>query len=132
MRNRMGTWQLVTRALCVIALVAVGFAHRAPTAATFTLSQAEIAALTLPDGSLPELCLPDHGDDGTQKGHVAASDCEACLISASVLLPAPADLTGAPIVVVAGTLLPPRFEAFHRLVFPPNAAPRAPPHPALV
>ncbi|NML75574.1 hypothetical protein HHL25_15685 [Rhizobium sp. S-51] len=132
MRTRMGTWQLLTRALCVIALVAVGFAHRAPTAAASKLSSAEVAALTLPDGSLPELCLPGQDDDGAQKDHLGSGTCEACLISASVLLPSPTDLTGARIVVVAETLLPPRFEAFHRLIFPPNAAPRAPPHPALV
>ncbi|MCM2475362.1 hypothetical protein HGO38_17920 [Rhizobium sp. CG5] len=132
MRNRATLWQMLTRTLCVIALIAVGFAHRTPTLTPSSLSPAELAALTLPDGTLPELCLPGHEEDGKHKGHLAVGDCEACLISASALLPTPADMAGARLPIFAETLLPPRFEAFHRHIFPPNAAPRAPPYPAVV
>lgn len=129
MRRSGSTLQVVVRALCVLALLAVGFSHRAPTIAYPLLSAEEVAALTLPDGTLPELCLPGEMDDG--KAQSGFAHCEACLISASVLLPAPADLTGKRLPAVVDVLLPPRVEAFYRQLFPPNAAPRAPPHPAL-
>ncbi|PPJ45065.1 hypothetical protein C0075_04635 [Rhizobium sp. KAs_5_22] len=128
MRRSGSTLQVVVRALCVIALLAVGFSHRAPSFASPALSAAEVAAMTLPDGSVPELCLPGDMDDG--KAQSGFNHCEACLISASVLLPAPADVTGKRLPAVVEVLLPPRVEAFYRQLFPPNAAPRAPPHPA--
>lgn len=128
MRRSASTLQIVVRALCVVALLAVGFSHRAPTFASPLLSAEEIAALTLPDGTLPELCLPGETQDG--KAQSGFGHCEACLISASVLLPAPADVTGKRLPAVVEVLLPPRVEAFYRQLFPPNAAPRAPPYPA--
>lgn len=128
MRRSASTWQFVVRALCVVALLAVGFSHRAPVLAAAPLSAAEIAALTLPDGTLPELCMPGSSEDG--KTQIGFSHCEACLISASVLLPMPTDITGERLPATVAVLLPPRVEAFYRQLFPPNAAPRAPPHPA--
>ncbi|GEO85865.1 MULTISPECIES: hypothetical protein [Alphaproteobacteria] len=126
----MTIWQAVTRTLCVIALIAVGLSHRPPAFGPPNLSPAEIAALTLPDGSLPELCLGGEGEDG--KNHSGTSHCDACLISSSVLTPTPVDVAGVRLAIVVAALLPPRFEAFHRHVFPPNAAPRAPPLPVFV
>ena len=128
MRRSGSTLQVVVRALCVLALLAVGFSHRAPAFASLALSTSEIAALTLPDGTVPELCLPGEMDDG--KSQAGFTHCEACLISASVLLPTPADITGKRLAAAVDVLLPPRVEAFYRQLFPPNAAPRAPPHPA--
>lgn len=127
--GKIGTWSVLVRTLCVIALFAVGFAHRVPAAAS-VLSAAEIAALTLPDGTLPELCLP--GTDHDDKGHTVIKDCEACRISSVALLPQPADASGIVIRASVAVALPRSFEAFQRQLFPPNAAPRAPPAPAYV
>ncbi|WP_454288951.1 hypothetical protein [Rhizobium arsenicireducens] len=129
MQHRSWSWQFVVRALCVVALLAVGFGHRTPVLAAPSLSVEEMAALTLPDGTLPELCLP--GDGRGSEGQLTRVPCDACVISASILLPAPADLTGERLSAAAEVLLPPRVEAFYRQLFPPNAAPRAPPRPAL-
>ena len=129
MQYRRLRWQFVIRALCVVALLAVGFGHRTPALAASPLSLGELAALTLPDGTLPELCLP--GDEHAGKGQFTTAPCDACVISASVLLPTPADITGKRLSASAEVQLPPRVEAFHRQLFPPNAAPRAPPRPAL-
>lgn len=129
MQGRRSNWQFVIRALCVVALLAVGFGHRSPAFAVSLLSAEEVAAMNLPDGTLPELCLPVDGQAG--KGRFTAAPCDACVISASVLLPTPADITGKRLSAASEVQLPPRVEAFHRQLFPPNAAPRAPPRPAL-
>lgn len=119
----------MVRIACVVALCAVGFAHRAPVAATAELSASEIAALTLPDGTLPELCLPGQEEHGKSSGHLAATDCEACRISAEALPPVPTDLVGARMPLLTRIALPLRAEAFHRQFFPPSGGPRAPPVP---
>ncbi|MFN4207011.1 MAG: hypothetical protein ACK4HG_11480 [Agrobacterium albertimagni] len=113
------------RMICVIALVLLGLAHRPAVPSTPQLSPQEIAALTLPDGTLPELCLPT--EDGKGKPHAMSSDCEACRISASVLLPKPADAVGIRLPLIAAVTLPQPVEAHYRQLFPPASHPRAPP-----
>ena len=113
------------RMICVVALVLLGLAHRPAVPPTPQLSPQEIAALTLPDGSLPELCLPT--EDGKAKGHAVSSDCEACRIAASALLPAPADSVGFRMPLIAAVTLPQPAEAHYRQLFPPDSHPRAPP-----
>ncbi|TPP09473.1 hypothetical protein [Rhizobium glycinendophyticum] len=115
------------RIFCVVALVLLGLAHRPPVPAVPALSSAEVALLTLPDGTLPELCLPGTDQDGKSKPHTAASDCEACRITASIVLPPPADLVGIRLPVAIAAVLPQPAEAHYRQLFPPNRAPRAPP-----
>lgn len=118
-------WKTAVRMLCALALFAVGFAHKMPVASA--AAPLEIAAYMLPDGTLPVLCRP--GSDGdTEKGkHHADKDCEACRISASVHLPAPPQVIAIHLPVAVNEVLPIRAEAFYRQLFPPNAAPRAPP-----
>lgn len=128
MQGRRSSWQFVIRALCVVALLAVGFGHRTPAFAVSLLSAEDVAAMTLPDGTLPELCLPVDGEAG--KGQFTVVPCDACVISASVLLPTPSDIAGKRLSAASAVQLPTRVEAFYRQLFPPNAAPRAPPHPA--
>ncbi|MFB2553103.1 hypothetical protein [Ensifer soli] len=124
----MGT---IVRMLCAIALLCVGLAHKTPTAAAaVAFSSADILAYSLPDGSLPELCLPAHDEDGAKHGP-AGGACEACRLVGAILVPQASDLG---VVVIRGQaepVLPRRAEAFHRQLFPPNAAPRAPPASAL-
>lgn len=115
------------RIICVVALVLLGLAHRPPVPAVPALSPAEVALLTLPDGTLPELCLPGTDQDGKSKSHTVASDCEACRITASVVLPQPSDLVGIRMPVAIAAVLPQPAEAHYRQLFPPNSAPRAPP-----
>eukprot|EP01036_Dinobryon_divergens_P037660 gene37660-biopygen29824 len=93
------------RIICVVALVLLGLAHRPPVPAVPTLTPAEVALLTLPDGTLPELCLPGTDQDGKSKSHAMASDCEACRISANVVLPPPADLVGIRLRVAIAAVL---------------------------
>jgi hypothetical protein len=115
------------RIICVVALVLLGLAHRPPVPTVPSLTLAEVALLTLPDGTVPELCLPGADEDGKSKSHTAASDCEACRISASVVLPPPSDLVGIRMPVATAAVLPQPAEAHYRQLFPPNSAPRAPP-----
>ena len=129
--DRMADWRIrmsfdrAIRMLCVVALVLLGLAHRPAVSPAPQFSPQEIAALTLPDGTLPELCLPS--DEGTGKSHMASSDFEACRISAAVLLPAPADAVGSRMPLIAAVTLPQPAEAHDRQLFPPDSHPRAPP-----
>jgi hypothetical protein len=111
--------------LCTIALMAIGFGHRTPALAVPAYTPAEIALYTLPDGTLPDLCLTRHDDGG--KDHSQAPVCEACRIAGDTLLPAPADITGARIAFTTVFYLPVSVEDTYRKLFPPNATPRGPP-----
>ncbi len=117
----------VIRIICVVALVLLGLAHRPPMGTVSPLTPSELALVTLPDGTVPELCLPGTDQDGKSKSHTMASDCEACRISASVVLPPPADLVGIRMSLAIAAVLPQPAEAHYRQLFPPNSAPRAPP-----
>ncbi|PCK88662.1 hypothetical protein CPT32_00155 [Rhizobium sophoriradicis] len=122
--RQMEHWAL--RILCAVALVFVGLAHQAPIVAAGEAGPAEIAQYVLPDGTLPTLCVSDKSDQGRHdKSHTHG--CEACRIGASILLPAPADVAGAPIPFAVAVELPIRAESFPRRLFPPNSGPRAPP-----
>ena len=70
------------RITCVLALVLVAFAHR-PVA--FAAVPFDAAAYTLPDGTIPDLCVP--GDAG--KGEVHSTGCEFCRMAGAVILPEP-------------------------------------------
>ena len=121
--------QWALRILCAVALVFVGFAHQVPVAAAGEFDPAELAQFVLPDGTLPTLCVTTTDTSGQDQQHDKAHShgCEACRISASILLPAPTDIAGAAIPFAAAVELPIRTEAFHRQLFPPNTGPRAPP-----
>lgn len=126
MANRHKMTRSLLHVLCTLALFFVGFAHKVPEVFG-NLSPQEVAAYTLPDGTLPELCLPS--TDGGDHGHGTAlgTGCEACIISASIILPLPAEVADRPPRQVGEAVLPVRYEAFYRQIYPPNAAPRAPP-----
>jgi len=119
------SFERAIRMICVVALVLLGLAHRPVASPAPQFSPQEIAALTLPDGTLPELCLPS--EDGKGKAHAATSDCEACRISATALLPTPSDAVGIRMPLVATVDLPQPAEAHYRQLFPPDSHPRAPP-----
>lgn len=117
------TW---LRILCVIALVMLSFAHRPPEAVAAQLTAPELSAIALPDGSIPVICSSD--EDGNTKTHVHASNqCEACRLSASVLLPEPSAQAGLIVSFAETMVFAKRIEAHYRQQIPPNANPRAPP-----
>lgn len=124
----MSTWRAFVRLLCVCALLALAFAHRPIAVQAADLPVEELAAYTLPDGTVPVLCLAgtDHGDHEQHSGF-GSTGCEACRLSAAILLPVPPLVGVARAALSADVPLPPRVEAFVRQLFPPNAAPRAPP-----
>ncbi|MDZ7874047.1 MAG: hypothetical protein U5N27_13435 [Rhizobium sp.] len=116
----------LVRIICAIALLCVGFAHKTPVIES-AIPLSELASYTLPDGTIPILCLPSQDDSGKHHSNDRGTGCEACRLSASIILPAPADSIGQAIVVGAEIQLPVRHEAFYRQLFPPNASPRGPP-----
>ncbi len=115
------------RILCAIALLCLGFAHKPPTVDGSTISIAELEQYAFPDGTLPVLCLSDMDGKTNHSGKKAGNGCEACRLSASILLPAPADASGWLISQPADRFVPADAEAFFWRHFPPHAAPRGPP-----
>ncbi len=77
--HRLQTLGVVLTAIVALALVAVGFGHRVPTA-----TDAAIEAFQLAGGDLSDLC----GDETQGSAH---RDCPACHITSASLLPDPAE-----------------------------------------
>ena len=115
---------LWARIVCVLSLILIGFAHQPPQFYP-TVPVTEYAAYMLPDGSVPFLC----DENGSGNGHDPFMDhrrCEACLISASTLVPPPPTLAVPP-MRVAEHLLPATIATGPALVFRLTSAPRGPP-----
>ena len=84
--NRPG---LTVRILCALALLFLGLSHKMPVVtANDAALLAYASAFSLPDGTAPDLCTPS--DQGKLK--FSTPDCDACRLSASVLLPEPPQL----------------------------------------
>jgi hypothetical protein len=84
-------------AICALALLLLGMAHKPLTPRAAPIPAAEIAAYMLPDGSLPEFCLPSNDGTASHHGHEAGTFCEACRLAGSIIVPDPIDTLGAPI-----------------------------------
>ncbi|MBB3912940.1 hypothetical protein [Rhizobium fabae] len=76
---------LFLRMLCALSLLLLGLAHQVPRAAAS--EGYETAAYMLPDGTFASLCVTVKDDDG--KTAAFKPNCEACRLSASVMLPTP-------------------------------------------
>jgi hypothetical protein len=76
---------LFLRMLCALSLALLGLAHQAPKAVASEGYDA--AAYVLPDGTFASLCITVKEADG--KTFAFKSNCEACRLSASVILPTP-------------------------------------------
>ncbi len=110
-----------------MALLFIGFAHKPPALYAHSIPASELSQYTLPDGSVPVLCLPSNdGKPLHGKPHFGSS-CEVCRLTASVVLPTPVDGIGVPIRSKIVSIVPLRTEASYRKLFPPNNSPRAPP-----
>ncbi|MFD1327524.1 hypothetical protein [Mycoplana ramosa] len=116
---------VLVRMLCMLALVFLSFAHKPVVAAS--LSPSELAAITLPDGTIADLCINGGVEHGKPKQGLGPG-CEACRISAAILLPSPSDIAGRMIAFrVVGDR--PLVEAvFTGQRYEPGAPPTAPPH----
>lgn len=78
---------IVLRMLCAVALLFLGLAHRP--AVEIARPDPAVLAYQLPDGTAPDLCVPQ----GSEKHIVSYPACDACRLAASVILPpAPADI----------------------------------------
>lgn len=126
MKYKLNSLSPLIRLVCALALVFVGFAHKVPSLAAAP-SPTELSAYVLPDGTLPVICFSGHDEGGGNNGQVYGTGCEACLISAAAMLPVPLDTDRNPSVIPLETLTPPSAPSSRRHLFPPNAAPRAPP-----
>ena len=71
------TLRVLVAALYALAMTWLGFAHQ-PVMAITAPSSLERLAYVLPDGTLPDLCIPQ-SDSPTGNGHFAT--CEACLVA---------------------------------------------------
>lgn len=125
-----GSWQRGVRILCALALFAIGLAHSPPVLA-LQIPAAEMAAFTLPDGSIPVLCNSlDHDGSrstGHQKKHETNRICEVCRLVAGILIPVPADTTGVALRIATENPVAVTTVIFVRPVLVSSAAPRAPP-----
>lgn len=73
------------RLACALAIVVIAFAHRPGMLPPGFMPSEQLAAYVLPDGSLPDLCLPETGSKGAFK----AKPCEFCRIAGAALPPGP-------------------------------------------
>ncbi|AGS22032.1 hypothetical protein [Rhizobium etli] len=76
---------LLLRMLCALGLLLLGFVHQAPQA--IASDGYDAAAHMLPDGTFASLCVTVKEAEGTTVGF--KPNCEACRLSASVILPMP-------------------------------------------
>lgn len=130
MRSASTSMANLVRIMCAIALLCVGLAHKPSIllAATTSLPVDELAQqYVLPDGTLPILCLPVEDEKSKHQDHRFGTGCEACRLSASIILPLPVVEADAPVFDTIAAHLPSRVEAHYRQIFPPSAFPRGPP-----
>jgi hypothetical protein len=125
-KQTFGTTQWLVRILCAVALLSVGFAHR-PAVSAAELTPIELAQYRLPDGTLPVLCVTERTPDGKEHSKAYMPGCEACRISAAILLPTPPTDICEHLAFVREDVVVARSETFHRQLYPPNTGPRAPP-----
>ncbi len=125
MRNIRNDWRLAVRMLCALALVFVAFAHQPLSASP--AKDIDLAAYTLPDGSVPVLCLDNEVDHDSHKSAWHGNGCEACRLSASIILPVPPMAYGQKIEQVQSLAIKREAVRIARSLFPPSAPPHAPP-----
>lgn len=125
MRETWNDWRLAVRMLCALALVFVAFAHK-PVASAYA-DPIELAAYTLPDGTVPVLCLPGSGDEDQHKSAWHGTGCEACRLSASFILPVPPIASGLKLQPAQSLAIQREAILIARSLYPPSAPPQAPP-----
>ncbi|WP_425105902.1 hypothetical protein [Ancylobacter sp.] len=81
---------MALRLLCALALMLALALHRPPVASPAGPG-IDLAQYTLPDGTVPDLCLTGTGEDGTPLAALHRPSCEACRLHAIAALPGPAE-----------------------------------------
>jgi hypothetical protein len=119
--------QCIVRIICAIALLFVGLAHQPPVIDSPAIPFSEIANYTLPDGTLPDLCLSAEGDHGKHHGQPGSTGCEACRLSTAMALPAPLDVVGQPVAWQTASVMPPLDAVVPLVRVLPSSSPRGPP-----
>lgn len=125
MRKFWNEWRMAVRMLCALALVFVAFAHQ-PVAA-FPAQTIDLSAYTLPDGTVPSLCLTDSGDGDHHKSAWHGTGCEACRLVSSVILPVPSVISDRKIQPLQSLAIKREAALIARHAYPPSAPPQAPP-----
>lgn len=110
---------LALRILCAVSLLVFGFAHRSAAS-----DATEVALYTLPDGSVPSICL---ASDTDHNHPLYGGACEACRLAAAILLPTPCGDATPPLLREVATLGPAVAPPEVRRPLQHHAAPRAPP-----
>jgi hypothetical protein len=124
--NKICSWS--ARVLCTVALVFLSHAHGPIASGQESYSATEAYEYALPDGSVPTLCIP--GRDDVEHGHSGSGHlhgCEACRISASVLIPLPPSIPDEPLYLAVSSTRPLWSAPPFQQLFPFNSRPRAPP-----
>lgn len=124
MRGIWHDWRTALRILCAIALVCVAFAHK-PVAAE--AQPIDLAAYTLPDGTVPVLCLPGSGGEDSHKSVWHGTGCEACRLAASFILAVPPFVSEAKFQPAQSIAIARKSILIARSLYPPSAPPQAPP-----
>jgi hypothetical protein len=112
--------------ISIFAMIWIGLAHRSVINPTAT-SNIDLAAYTLPDGSIPVICLANDGerDHGSQKG------CPDCTIANSIIIPQRSEIDAISIVAVDITIKPRRKFTLSNTIQLASAPPTGPPKTSL-
>jgi hypothetical protein len=119
--------QWLVRITCAIALLFVGFAHQSPVLANGAVISSEFQEYVLPDGTLPVICIASKVEGKHTHEQAHAVKCEACRVSASVLVPVPGSGGGERLRIEANHVRPAQGVGFHGQLFPHSRGARAPP-----
>lgn len=111
------------RIMCALALVFAAFAHR-PVQPDFP-DDFDVAAYTLPDGTIPVTCLT--GPDSNSNGDAGGSRCEFCRIASATALPEPSGEFSPCAIEITLAFIPPIIAVPTRQIFSGNAPVRGPP-----
>lgn len=131
MAARRGGVAKFVRILCAIALLCLGFTHQLPNADAASISISDFEQYVLPDGTLPVLCLSDM-DSQSHSSTKVGNGCEACRLSASILLPAPGDTSSWLIPRSADRFIEQKAETVVWRHLTACASPRGPPSGLIV
>lgn len=113
--------RILVAAFATLSLLLVGFAHTVPAQPL----EPDLAAYTLPDGSIPVICMTGSGEEPA--GNAGFGRCEFCRISSAIALPEPpVDFTSCAAEPVFVFDLP-HVDIPPREVFADNAPARGPP-----
>lgn len=115
----------LARIACAVALASLAF-HLPAEARTRALSTVELVSYTLPDGSLPPLCVTV--PDGSGQGKIVKLGSDTLGLVQKHVLPSSGGAWQGARIMLPGVLLPEgAVRTLRHLLYPPGSGPRAPP-----